>query len=124
MKHIKPQQPPLFDDLEEPKKIYKSAFCSSRLGDIAEFYAVTWLWDKGYEVFINPGSTGPIDMIAYKDEECIFIDVKTMVRDHRYTDSWRNASGGRTDYQKQIGVVLLGFYADTRQLRWIKHNET
>jgi hypothetical protein len=27
----------------------------SRKGDIAEFYAVTWLWDNGYEVFRNCG---------------------------------------------------------------------
>ena len=24
---------------------------SSRKGDMAEYYAVTWLWDNGYEVF-------------------------------------------------------------------------
>jgi hypothetical protein len=29
----------------------------NRIGDIAEFYAVTWLWDNGYEVFVNSGST-------------------------------------------------------------------
>jgi len=124
VKHIEPQQPLLFDDLEEPEKVYKSPFCASRMGDIAEFYAVTWLWDQGYEVFINPGSTGPIDMVAYKDEECILIDVKTMVRDHRKPDAWRNSGGCRSEYQKQLGVVLLVLYADTRQLRWINHNET
>ena len=123
MKQLKLIQPPLFDDLEEPDKIYKSPFSASRLGDIAEFYAVTWLWDNGYEVFINPGSSGPIDMIAYKDEECILIDVKSMVRDSRFENSWR-CGHSRTAYQKQIGVVFLGFYADTRQLRWIEHNET
>ena len=25
----------------------------SRKGDLAEYYAVTWLWDNGYEVFKN-----------------------------------------------------------------------
>ena len=25
----------------------------SRKGDLAEYYAVTWLWDNGYEVFQN-----------------------------------------------------------------------
>ena len=42
MKHIKPND-------------------SSRKGDMAEFYAVTWLWDNGYEVFKNCGCSGPID---------------------------------------------------------------
>ena len=35
---------------------------SSRKGDLAEYYAVTWLWDNGYEVFRNTGCTGPIDL--------------------------------------------------------------
>ena len=26
---------------------------SNRKGDFAEYYAVTWLWDNGYEVFKN-----------------------------------------------------------------------
>ena len=39
----------------------------SRKGDLAEYYAVTWLWDNGYEVFQNSGCTGPIDMIAMKE---------------------------------------------------------
>ena len=50
----------------------------SRKGDMAEFYAVTWLWDNGYEVFQNSGCTGPIDMIAMDKKGNIkLIDVKT-----------------------------------------------
>jgi Holliday junction resolvase-like predicted endonuclease len=49
----------------------------SRKGDFAEYYAVTWLWDNGYEVFKNLGSTGMIDLIAIKDGEITLIDVKT-----------------------------------------------
>ena len=30
---------------------------------MAEFYAVTWLWDQGYEVFRNCGCDGMIDLI-------------------------------------------------------------
>ena len=52
---------------------------SSRKGDFAEYYAVTWLWDKGYEVFQNSGCTGPIDMIAVdKKGISTYIDVKTI----------------------------------------------
>lgn len=121
MKLIESTQQELFDDLEKSEPIKNNPFCTSRLGDIAEFYAVTWLWDQGYEVFLNPGSTGPIDMIAFKDGECILIDVKTMARDYRYEDGWRNVGDKRTDYQKQFGVVFLGFFPDTRKLRWINH---
>ena len=31
---------------------------------MAEYYAVTWLWDNGYEVFKNCGCTGAIDLIG------------------------------------------------------------
>ena len=48
----------------------------SRKGDFAEYYAVTWLWDNGYEVFQNSGCTGPMDMIAIdKKGKTLFIDV-------------------------------------------------
>ena len=49
---------------------------SNRIGDLSEYYAVTWLWDEGYEVFTNAGSDGLIDMIAWNPntQETIFID--------------------------------------------------
>ena len=52
---------------------------SSRAGDLSEYYAVTWLWDQGYEVFPNAGSQGMVDMIAWNPEtqQTILIDVKT-----------------------------------------------
>ena len=27
----------------------------NKVGDMAEHYAITWLWDKGYHVFKNSG---------------------------------------------------------------------
>ena len=52
---------------------------SSRKGDMAEYYAVTWLWDNGYEVFKNCGCTGLVDLIARdKKGKTILIDVKTL----------------------------------------------
>ena len=51
---------------------------NNRKGDFAEFYAVTWLWDSGYEVFLNAGATGPMDMVAIKDGDVTLIDVKTL----------------------------------------------
>jgi len=92
----------------------------SRIGDVAEFYAVTWLWDNGYEVFLNPGSTGFIDMIAYKDGECVLIDVKTLNKRHKNG----HIIGGRTPKQKEHNVRFLGFHPKTRKLRWIEHKDT
>ena len=49
------------------KRTNKPKHSQARTGDIAEHYAITWLWDNGYEVFLNPGASGPIDLIAYKN---------------------------------------------------------
>ena len=85
---------------------------ASRKGDLAEFYAVTWLWDHGYEVFLNAGCTGPIDMIAYKDGEITLVDVKSL-----------NSNVARTDEQKKLGVVFLRFDPKTRKLSWVDHKK-
>ena len=55
----------------------------NRKGDFAEFYAVTWLWDQGFDVFKNCGCDGPIDMIAWNKEnhDFVLVDVKTMSYD-------------------------------------------
>ena len=89
---------------------------SSRKGDMAEFYAVTWLWDQGYEVFLNAASQGPIDLIALKDGKLTLIDVKTL----KPITSIPSGSS-RTDIQKELGVVFVVFDRKTRKLRWVKH---
>ena len=94
MKHIKPND-------------------SSRKGDLAEFYAVTWLWDNGYEVFKNCGCTGLVDLIAVnKHGKVTFIDVKT-----------RSGRSGRTRTEEQLklDVKILNFLPDTRELRFVEH---
>ena len=97
---------------------------SNRKGDLAEYYAVTWLWDNGYEVFMNSGSTGPIDMIAFNLEtkEFILIDVKMA----RLANNQKNATDTprqRTQEQKDLGVVFLIFDPYNRKLNFVKHRE-
>jgi len=105
-------------------EIYRS---SSRKGDFAEYYAVTWLWDQGYEVFKNAGCSGPIDMIAMKDGEVTLIDVKTFQArsDGQRVDMVQGIgmtkSADRTAKQKKMGVKLLGFNPETRELRFVEH---
>ena len=94
---------------------------SNRKGDFAEFYAVTWLWDNGYEVFLNAGRTGAVDMIAMKDGETVLVDVKTAVYDPAVDKCTQRRV--RTDEQKKLGVVFLSFDPDTRKLRWVEHRE-
>tara|TARA_Y100000766_G_scaffold277513_1_gene283015 strand:+ start:79 stop:378 length:300 start_codon:yes stop_codon:yes gene_type:complete len=96
---------------------------NSRKGDFAEFYAVTWLWDNGYEVFLNAGATGPMDMVAIKDGKVTLIDVKTLQPDYRWNDGTTSCRKTRTEKQKELGVVFVGFNPETRQLRWVDHKE-
>lgn len=91
----------------------------SRKGDFAEYYAVTWLWDNGYEVFLNAGCTGPVDLIATKDGEVILVDVKTTMTQG---DALR-IGHKRTDLQKEMGVVFLAFEPNSRHLYWVNHQE-
>ena len=65
----------------------------NRLGDLAEHYAITWLWDEGFEVFHNCGCTGAVDIVALKDGEVYLFDVKM-------NDSTRNKASARTNYKR------------------------
>ena len=98
---------------------------TNRKGDFAEYYAVTWLWDNGYEVFQNSGCTGPIDMIAMnKKGDITLIDVKTAQPDHRNSTGVRHMfKAGRTKKQIELGVIFLMFNPDTRKLRFAEHKD-
>lgn len=96
-------------------------FSTNRAGDFAEYYAVTWLWDQGYDVFKNAGCDGPIDLIARsKDGSIILIDVKTFrIRENNtYTKA-----NSRTPEQIEMGVQLLGFCPDRRECYFIEHRD-
>ena len=103
---------------------------TSRKGDLAEYYAVTWLWDHGYEVFQNSGCSGPIDMIAMDSKgEIILIDVKTArLKDPKLNDpSFTNgvkSNHGRTEHQIKLNVKILLFNPSNRELRFVKHEKT
>ena len=95
----------------------------SRKGDFAEFYAVTWLWDQGYDVFKNCGCDGMVDLIAWDKEnkEFILIDVKTAYYSkdlHKYQKQTK-----RSKVQKQNKVKILHFYPNERKLRFVEHKE-
>jgi Holliday junction resolvase-like predicted endonuclease len=87
----------------------------SRIGDLAEHYAVTWLWDKGYHVFKNCGCTGPVDIIALDPQGQIkLIDVKS------YKDGRLSA---KTTEQKDLGVQYLHYNSETRKCRFVRHRK-
>ena len=92
-----------------------------RKGDLAEHYAVAWLWEKGYEVFKNCGGTGKIDIVAVDvTGETVLIDVKTL--NLKDSDYGKNKCS-RTRAQKKLGVVLLGYNPITNDCRWILHHD-
>lgn len=96
---------------------------TNRKGDLAEFYAVTWLWDNGYEVFKNCGCDGFIDLVARDPEgQVTLIDVKTARRDYRTRNSYTSRTT-RTEEQIKAGVKYLLYLPDTRKLRWVKHDD-
>ena len=91
----------------------------NRKGDFAEYYAVTWLWDHGYEVFKNCGCTGMIDLIARDPKgHTKLIDVKTFRHNHNGPMS---NSGHLSQEQKDAGIQILGFNPKTRDLRFVDH---
>jgi len=96
---------------------------TKRKGDISEHYAVTWLWEQGYEVFKNSGCSGAIDLIAMDSEgNMTLIDVKTAKKDSRRKDKYVSIGGGklRPD-QKKLGVVHLVFYPNSKDCRFVDH---
>jgi Holliday junction resolvase-like predicted endonuclease len=91
---------------------------SSRVGDLAEHYVITWLWDNGYEVFTNAGCTGPVDIIAVDT-----VTLQTYLIDVKATSSSSQSGYGRTKEQKDLGVRIVEFNTETRKCRFIKHSE-
>lgn len=89
----------------------------NRLGDLAEHYAITWLWDEGFEVFHNAGCTGAVDIVAIKDGEVYLFDVKMN------SSKRANNARARTALQKEMGVQYIMFDPKTRKLRLAKHKE-
>ena len=99
--------------------------CDSRKGDMAEFYAVTWLWDNGYEVFKNCGCTGLADLVARDSKgDIVLIDVKTAQPQlHKPTGNNLTRCSGRTPKQIEAGVKLLMFNSKTRKLNFVNHRK-
>ena len=107
------------------RKLTNDEMSCNRKGDFAELYAVTWLWDQGYEAFRNYGSDGPVDIIVWsrKTGEFILVDVKTGNPKYRTkTDiNPTDLPGQRTEEQKKLGVQRLGFNPATRKCWWVEH---
>jgi hypothetical protein len=95
---------------------------SSRVGDYAECKAVTWLWERGYEVFKNSGCSGPVDLIVMgRDGTLIPIDVKTVRSAGKY-----GTNCSLSEYQRDLGVQILTYnpVGDTFHFQRHRHETT
>ena len=103
------------------EKVRQTLTDKNRLGDLAEYYAVTWLWDEGYEVFKNAGCSGLIDLIAYnkETEDILLIDVKTVQEDSRGSAPY--VKNTLTKEQREKKVRVLSFNPWDRKLKFVKH---
>jgi Holliday junction resolvase-like predicted endonuclease len=96
---------------------------TNRKGDLAEYYAVTWLWDNGYEVFKNCGCDGFIDLVVRDPEGNIkLVDVKSARRDYRTKNQYTSRTT-RSKKQIEADVQYLLFLPETRKLRWVNHDK-
>lgn len=74
-------------------------------GDRNELLATVWLMDRGFEVYRNVSSRGPVDLVALKGFEVYKFDVKKCRRFPRMVPP-------RTDEQIALGVKTLAVYDD------------
>lgn len=107
---------------ESGVKHIKKKINPSRKGDMAEYYAVTWLWDQGYEVFQNSGCSGPVDMLVMDNKgDITLIDVKTAhVYDEKKPVHLKHI---RNEKQIKLGVKILAFNPVTRKLKFVEHED-
>lgn len=96
-------------------------FSKNRTGDFAEYYAITWLWDQGYEVFRNCGCDGPVDLVVMDQYGKMFlVDVKTKWDE---TTETQQRGRGRTLKQEELGVQILLFDRNTRKCTFQAHRD-
>ena len=90
----------------------------SRVGDMAEHYAITYLWDKDYQVFKNCGSTGPIDMVAIDKEGNVkLIDVKSYKDGSFDLNIQLKKSEVSQGLKNILDRVLLPYQFDSQEMR-------
>ena len=58
-----------------------------------------------------------------KKGKTVLIDVKHFIKDKRWNGTWTTAGNTRSKKQIKMGVKLLGFNPETRELRFVEHKE-
>ena len=81
----------------------------TRKGEYWETYVQLKAWEKGAEVFLNAGSTGPIDLIILWDGKILTCDVKSM-------DYGRDRFRHQRPHTVADGVQLISVNPETKQI--------
>lgn len=72
---------------------------------VSELEAVAWLLRQGYEVFRNVSAHGPIDVIAIRADERLYLDIRT-------ASKIGVANRRLTEEQAGLGVKFLVYLPD------------
>lgn len=80
-------------------------------GDISEYKAIVWLMEQGYAVFKSVATTGPVDLVAIKDNKIRKIDVKTASMQKDF-DNIQLYGPSLTKKQEELDIELLYVYED------------
>lgn len=86
-----------------------------QLGTINEYKAAVYLASIGYYIFKSiTSSTSPIDIVAInpKNNECLYVDVKTVSIRKQGKKKGTRINRILTKEQKKLGVQILHCYED------------
>ena len=88
------------------------------IGSVSELKAIIWLLEQGYEVFNNVRAHGSADLIAWDEEQNIFlaIDVKT-IKPYIKKDGTKSYFIGNKSNIKD-NVTYLGYNPDEDLFMW------
>ena len=74
-----------------------------RQGDIGEAFAIAWLTQAGFDIWVPLGTNPNVDLIAERDEELVRVQVKTSTC--REKDRWSVVVCTRGGNQSWNGIV-------------------
>ncbi len=93
-----------------------------RKGALAEYKAMAWLLEQGYEVFKNISPEGPFDMVALGPEGPIFIDVKDIASRSKHARSPSLKFSPTASKYEGLNRKLL--YVSGEQVSWSANSIT
>lgn len=88
-------------------------------GAASELIASTWLLRQGYDVFRNVSPHGKIDIVAIREGEVTFVDVKTIGHTKLKDGSIVFRISKRPEIMALAGIRLLAVHPMSGECIWI-----